>query len=225
MAFAPGPSMGSARCYCVALQVDAEHVLIIGGTDSSFTVLATTELLDLATMAFLPGPTMQTARKAFAAVRLDAAGEEPRILVVGGHAREFDDLDDEDDEDDGPFFLSSTEILAVEVQRGAARAAGSDASTPRAPRRRRRDDPRAAADESDGGAACRQAPRRRLGALNALEQGPAPATGAPGGPAAVPARRPVERRAAPRSREGGLFGVHKEAQVAAIPARGCEAVR
>jgi len=99
MAFAPGPSMGSARCYCVALQVDAEHVLVIGGEDSSSMLLATTEHLDMATMEFAPGPTMQTARSNIAAVRLDAAEEAPRILVLGGG-------------------LSSTEVLAIDAQRG-----------------------------------------------------------------------------------------------------------
>jgi hypothetical protein len=100
MAFAPGPSMGSARCYCTAVQVDAEHVLIIGGEDSSSTALATTELLDVVTMAFEPGPAMQTARSSIVAVRLDAAEEETRILVLGGG-------------------LFSTEVLAVDAQRGA----------------------------------------------------------------------------------------------------------
>jgi hypothetical protein len=83
MAFAPGPSMASARSWCAAAAVDAQHVLVIGGLDSLGTSLASTELLDVAMMEFAPGPTMLTARHSCAAVRLDAAGEAPRVLVVG----------------------------------------------------------------------------------------------------------------------------------------------
>jgi hypothetical protein len=50
MSFAPGPSMSAVRDECAAVRVDAQHVLIIGGQDSSDTALATTELLELATM-------------------------------------------------------------------------------------------------------------------------------------------------------------------------------
>jgi hypothetical protein len=77
-------TMGLARRYCAAVQVDAKHIIVIGGQDSSSTPLATTELLDVATMAFEPGPTMQTARSNIAAIYLDAAEEEPRIIVLGG---------------------------------------------------------------------------------------------------------------------------------------------
>jgi hypothetical protein len=103
MSFAPGPSMGSARAFCAAVRVDARHVLVIGGQDSVPTALATTELLDVATMEFSPGPTMTTARSGAAAARLDAAGEDARILVLGGS-------------------VSSTEILAVDAHTGARAA-------------------------------------------------------------------------------------------------------
>jgi hypothetical protein len=97
--------MISARSECAAVPVDARHVLIIGGWDSSITstVSATTELLDLATMEFVPGPTMQTARGGPAAVLLDAA----RILVIGGH-----DVDDD---------FATTELLATEATSVEAR--------------------------------------------------------------------------------------------------------
>mmetsp|Transcript_6116 Transcript_6116/g.21617 ORF Transcript_6116/g.21617 Transcript_6116/m.21617 type:complete len:145 (+) Transcript_6116:1-435(+) len=83
MAFAPGPSMRSARWRCAALAVDAQHVLVLGGRDSENTPLATTELIDTVTMEFSPGPVMQARRAEFAAARLDTA-QGPRILVVGG---------------------------------------------------------------------------------------------------------------------------------------------
>jgi hypothetical protein len=100
MAFVPGPSMGSVRYFCAAVPVDARHVLVIGGMDSANTPWATTELLDVATMEFEPGPTMQVGRIGIAAVRLDAAGEAPRILVLGGE-------------------ISGTEVLAIDAQGGA----------------------------------------------------------------------------------------------------------
>jgi hypothetical protein len=130
MAFAPGPTMGSARWECAAVAVDAQHVLIIGGEDSTDTVLATTELLDVATMAFSAGPDMRTARQGSVAVRLDAAGEQPRILVVGGKCMMTDDASlgsDDSSRLEGEYteYLSTTEVLAVE-----------DAAQTRAPRRR-----------------------------------------------------------------------------------------
>jgi hypothetical protein len=96
MAFAPGPSMGSARWQCAAVAVDARHVLVLGGNGSAGTKSATTELLDVAMMEFAPGPTMQARRADFAAARLDTA-EGPRILVAGGY--------------DGQTPLSTTEVL------------------------------------------------------------------------------------------------------------------
>jgi hypothetical protein len=101
MAFAPGPSMGSARWGCAAVQVDARHVLIIGGWDSSDAALATTELLDLTTMAFSPGPIMQAGRRSFAAARVDTA-QGPRILVLGGSA--------------GETRFSTTEVLEISAE-------------------------------------------------------------------------------------------------------------
>ncbi len=100
MTFTPGPAMGSARYGCTAGRVDAQHVLVIGGQDPAYRALATTELLDVATMEFSPGPTMQAGRYDFAAVLLDTA-QGPQILVVGGN-----DCDVES--------LSTTEVLAVE---------------------------------------------------------------------------------------------------------------
>jgi hypothetical protein len=98
MSFAPGLSMGSARSFCAAVPVDAQHVLVLGGRDSSDTALATTELLDVATLIFSPGPAMQARRVGLAAVRLDTA-QGPRILVVGGA--------------NWPTPLSTTEVLAA----------------------------------------------------------------------------------------------------------------
>jgi hypothetical protein len=98
MAFAPGPSMGSARWLCAAVAVDELHVLVLGGRDSASTVFATTELLDVVALEFAPGPTMQARRVGLAAARLDTA-EGPRILVVGGY--------------DGTRRLSTTEVLAT----------------------------------------------------------------------------------------------------------------
>jgi hypothetical protein len=103
MAFAPGPSMSSARFFCAAARVDAQHVLVVGGQDSANTALATTELLDVAAMEFSPGPAMQAGRTGVAAAQLDTAGEDARILVLGSN-------------------LSSTEVLAVDVQMGARAA-------------------------------------------------------------------------------------------------------
>jgi hypothetical protein len=100
MAFAPGPPMVLGRCFCAGVPVDAQHVLVIGGEDASDTPLATTELLDVATMEFSPGPTMMAGRCDVAAVRLGAAGEDARILVLGGS-------------------LASTEVLAVDAERGS----------------------------------------------------------------------------------------------------------
>jgi hypothetical protein len=88
--------------------VDARHVLVIGGRDSANTRLATTELLDVATMEFSPGPTMPNARSGVAAARLDAAEGAPRILVVGGG-------------------LSTTTMLAVDAQIEARRQDGRPA--------------------------------------------------------------------------------------------------
>jgi len=99
MAFAPGPSMGSARWVCAAVQVDAQHVLIVGGKGSSYTPLSTTELLDVGMMEFSPGPAMRTPRWGCAGARLDAA-EARRILVVGGYG--------------SGGALSTTEVLAAE---------------------------------------------------------------------------------------------------------------
>jgi len=93
MAFTPGPQMGSARSFCAAVPVDTHHVLVVGGLISANTKLATTELLDVATMEFAPGPAMSSARSGVAAVRLDAVGEDARVLVLEGS-------------------LSSTEVLA-----------------------------------------------------------------------------------------------------------------
>jgi hypothetical protein len=103
MAFAPGPSMGSERSFCAAVRVDAQHVLVIGGQDSVPTASSTTELLDVATMEFSPGPAMSSTRSGVAAVWLDAAGEDARILVLGGGG-------------------STTEVLAVDAHTGARAA-------------------------------------------------------------------------------------------------------
>jgi hypothetical protein len=92
--------MGSARYECAAVHVDARHVLVIGGQEPRNTALATTELLNVATMEFEPGPTMQTPRGSVAAVCLGAAEEEPRILVLGE-------------------YLSTTELLAIDAHSGA----------------------------------------------------------------------------------------------------------
>jgi hypothetical protein len=100
MAFAPGPSMGSARDDCAAVPIDAQHVLIIGGLDASDKALATTEVLDVAAMEFALGPTMPARRSECAATRLDVAGRRPRILVIGGY--------------DGRRNLSNTLVLAAD---------------------------------------------------------------------------------------------------------------
>jgi len=129
MSFAPGPSMSSQRDGCAAVPVDAQHVLIIGGRDTSESALATTELLDVAALEFSPGPTMQTGRNRMAAVRLGAA-EEQRILVIGGKAprtRGGDSDDDPDDEDDS-IYLSATEGRAA----GAPPAVTADRPWPHA---------------------------------------------------------------------------------------------
>ncbi|KAJ1462832.1 hypothetical protein M885DRAFT_609872 [Pelagophyceae sp. CCMP2097] len=88
MTFTPGPSMAYEREGRTVVVLDehrimlgalslrgsefAQHVLIIGGEEAEDTTLATTELLDAATMEFAPGPAMLAGRDRFAAIRLDA---------------------------------------------------------------------------------------------------------------------------------------------------------
>jgi spermidine synthase len=91
--------MSSPRSDCAAVKVDARHVLVIGGQDSAYARLASTELLDVATMEFEPGPALRTGRYACACVKLEAATG-PRIVVVGGS--------------DGTD-LASTEVLSLEA--------------------------------------------------------------------------------------------------------------
>jgi hypothetical protein len=67
--------------------------------------LATTEVLDMATMEFAPGPTMLQGRRACAAARLDSA-QGPRILVLGGSDEET--------------RLSTTEVLEIAAEGRAA---------------------------------------------------------------------------------------------------------
>jgi len=110
MAFAPGPSMGSAREDFAVVLIDPQHVLIIGGMDSqdeSGTPLATTEVLDsdVATMEFAPGPTMPSSRRGCTVIRLDVAGGRPRVLVIGRHG-------------DG-YATRTTLLLSVEDERRA----------------------------------------------------------------------------------------------------------
>jgi len=118
--------MSSERSFCAAVSVDARHVLLIGGKNESEKAVATTELLDVATMEFAPGPAMRTARYSCAAVRVDVTNEQPRVVVIGGEGpttrgSEEEDEEDEEDEDEEIIYLSSTEVLAVEQNRGAAR--------------------------------------------------------------------------------------------------------
>mmetsp|Transcript_585 Transcript_585/g.1898 ORF Transcript_585/g.1898 Transcript_585/m.1898 type:complete len:108 (+) Transcript_585:1-324(+) len=65
--------MGSARGGCAAVPVDAHHVLVISGQDSSITRSATTELLNIAMMESAPGPALRVGRCGCAAAQLDAA--------------------------------------------------------------------------------------------------------------------------------------------------------
>jgi hypothetical protein len=84
MAFAPGPPMASARLFCATVTVDAQHVLVIGGQDSGYSTLASTELLDVAMLEFAAGPALRAARSACGsacAARLGAAGD--RVIVLG----------------------------------------------------------------------------------------------------------------------------------------------
>jgi len=97
MEFSPGPRMLTRRLGFAAVQLDAERVLVVGGTDSADNALNTTEIFHLATRTFTPGPDMQSARSYRSAVALDAR----RILVVGGYG--------------GACSLATTEILSLDT--------------------------------------------------------------------------------------------------------------
>jgi hypothetical protein len=78
-----GPTMGSAREGCAAVQLDARRVLVVGGSDEYVSYagsLDTTEILDLEAMRFSAGPTMLSKRFGCAVVALGAR----RVLVAGG---------------------------------------------------------------------------------------------------------------------------------------------
>eukprot|EP00913_Durusdinium_trenchii_P006742 g6338.t1 len=87
-----GPKMGTRRNACAAVRLDAQRLLIIGGSDDA-SELDSTEVLDLERMVFSPGPRMGTRRNACAASLID----HHRLLVIGGS--------------DGCSDLESTELL------------------------------------------------------------------------------------------------------------------
>ncbi|KAJ1449253.1 hypothetical protein M885DRAFT_536311 [Pelagophyceae sp. CCMP2097] len=80
--FRSGPNLAQKRSICVAVQLDADRALVVGGFDGQAR-LKTTELLHLRNWKLSPGPTnTQVARTSAAIVKLDAN----RVLIAGGHS-------------------------------------------------------------------------------------------------------------------------------------------
>ncbi len=76
----PGPSMSTARALHLAVRLNDDRVLVIGGADSTGATLASCELYDPATNAFTGTGSMATPRVLHAACRL----ADGRVMVAGG---------------------------------------------------------------------------------------------------------------------------------------------
>jgi hypothetical protein len=76
----PGPSMGTARALHLAVRLNDNRVLVIGGADQTGATLASCELYDPNTNSFAPTGSMGTPRVLHAACRL----ADGRVMVAGG---------------------------------------------------------------------------------------------------------------------------------------------
>ncbi|KAJ1453784.1 hypothetical protein M885DRAFT_567023 [Pelagophyceae sp. CCMP2097] len=125
MEFAPGPAMRTrtARYGCAAVRVDVTNeqprVVVIGG---------------VGLMTHDNDSDEDESEEDEEEVRVDVTNEQPRVVVIGGvgltthdndsdedESEEDEEEDEDTDEDEATIYVSSTEVLAVEQNRGAAR--------------------------------------------------------------------------------------------------------
>mmetsp|Transcript_471 Transcript_471/g.1102 ORF Transcript_471/g.1102 Transcript_471/m.1102 type:complete len:734 (-) Transcript_471:308-2509(-) len=74
-----GPDLGATRSYCATVQLDPEHMFLIGGHDG-YKYLDTTDVLNVKTMLVTRGPPMRQKRFMCCAAKV----KEDRIMVLGG---------------------------------------------------------------------------------------------------------------------------------------------
>ncbi len=75
-----GPTMGTARSLHIAVTLNDNRVLVIGGVDSAGAILSSCEVYDPATNSFTPTNSMSTPRMLHAACKL----ADGRVMVAGG---------------------------------------------------------------------------------------------------------------------------------------------
>lgn len=75
-----GPSMGTARTLHLAVTLNDNRVLIIGGNDATGAILSSCEIYDPTTNTFSPAASMSTPRMLHAACKL----ADGRVMVAGG---------------------------------------------------------------------------------------------------------------------------------------------
>lgn len=75
-----GPTMGSSRALHLAVRLNDNRVLIVGGADATGAVLSSCEIYDPVTNLFTPTNSMSTPRVLHAACRL----ADGRVMVAGG---------------------------------------------------------------------------------------------------------------------------------------------
>lgn len=75
-----GPTMGSSRALHLAVRLNDNRVLIVGGADATGAVLSSCEIYDPVTNQFTPTNSMSTPRVLHAACRL----ADGRVMVAGG---------------------------------------------------------------------------------------------------------------------------------------------
>jgi len=80
MTCTPGPTMGTARTLHVAVTLNDNRVLIIGGNDATGAILSTCEIYDPVSNTFSPAASMATPRMLHAACKL----ADGRVMVAGG---------------------------------------------------------------------------------------------------------------------------------------------
>ncbi len=76
----PGPSMGTARALHLAVRLNDNRVLVVGGVNATGATLATCEIYDPVTNTFTGTGSMATARVLHAACRM----ADGRVMVAGG---------------------------------------------------------------------------------------------------------------------------------------------
>ncbi|MBL8755456.1 MAG: hypothetical protein JNK15_19305 [Planctomycetes bacterium] len=80
MSVSPGPTMSTARALHLAVRLNDNRVLVVGGVNATGATLASCEIYDPTTNSFTPTGSMGTARVLHAACRL----ADGRVMVAGG---------------------------------------------------------------------------------------------------------------------------------------------